>query len=115
MAHGIHDALVSNRATRQYLGRLNTAMGAEKVQSFLRYYEIAGYGHAVSSDFNAGWDSLTALENWVERGTEPTAQVVADNIGVPGRTRPLCEYPSWPRYDGTGDINAAQSFSCATN
>jgi hypothetical protein len=37
------------------------------VDSFVRYYEVAGLGHAVSSAFNATWDSLTALEQWVEK------------------------------------------------
>ncbi|KQP13131.1 tannase/feruloyl esterase family alpha/beta hydrolase [Pseudorhodoferax sp. Leaf267] len=114
MAHGAHDALVSNRATQQYWSRLRSTMGAATVDSFMRYYEIPGYGHAVSSVFNASWDSLTALENWVERNTVPPAQVVADTAGVSGRTRPLCGYPAWPRYNGTGDVNLAASFSCAT-
>jgi len=30
-----------------------------------------GYGHAVSSQFNATWDSLTALEQWAENGVAP--------------------------------------------
>ncbi|MDB5930796.1 MAG: tannase and feruloyl esterase [Polaromonas sp.] len=114
MAHGMGDALVSTRATQQYYGRLTTAMGPAKVNSFLRYYEIPGYGHAASSVFNAAWDSLTTLENWVEKGTAPPSQTVADTAGVPGRTRPLCDYPAWPKYSGSGDVNAAQSFGCAT-
>ncbi|KQP43079.1 tannase/feruloyl esterase family alpha/beta hydrolase [Pseudorhodoferax sp. Leaf274] len=113
MAHGSHDALVSTRATQQYWARVRTTMGATTVDSFMRYYEIPGYGHAVSSVFNAAWDSLTTLENWVERGTAPPAQTVADTAGVPGRTRPLCDYPTWPRYKGTGDVNLAQSYACA--
>lgn len=113
MAHGTHDALVSNRATRQYVGRLNTRMGIDAVRSFMRYYEIPGYGHAVSSVFNAAWDSLTALENWVEKGIEPPAQTVADSASSPVRTRPLCEFPAWPKYSGTGDGAAAGSFVCA--
>ena len=28
------------------------------------------------------------------------------------RTRPLCAYPQVARYNGTGDINSASSFSC---
>jgi Tannase and feruloyl esterase len=115
MAHGIHDALVSSRATRQYLTRIQGTMGAVNVRNFLRYYEIPNYGHAVSSQFNAAWDSVTALEDWVERGVAPQPQIVADTAGVPGRTRPLCEYPAWPRYNGSGDVNAAASFTCATN
>lgn len=114
MAHGSHDALVSTRATQQYYDRLRNAMGSARVDSFMRYYEIPGYGHAVSSVFNAAWDSLTTLENWVERGVVPPNQTVADTAGVPGRTRPLCDYPSWPKYRGSGDVNLAQSFTCAT-
>ena len=114
MAHGSHDALVSTRATEQYWDRIRNTMGAAKVDSFARYYEIPGYGHAVSSVFNAAWDSLTTLENWVEKGTTPPNQVVSDTAGVPGRTRPLCDYPSWAKYKGTGDINVAPSYTCAT-
>jgi hypothetical protein len=28
------------------------------------------------------------------------------------RTRPLCPYPQVARYRGTGDVDAAASFSC---
>lgn len=114
MAHGLHDVLVSSRSTAQYFERVRNTMGAQRVNNFMRYYQIPGYGHAVSTTFNASWDSLTALENWVERGAAPASQVVTDTAGVPGRTRPLCEYPAWPRYSGTGDINAAASYSCVT-
>lgn len=114
MAHGSHDALVSTRATAQYWDRIRNTMGAAKVDSFARYYEIPGYGHAVSSVFNAAWDSLTTLENWVEKGTIPPNQLVSDTAGVPGRTRPLCDYPAWAKYKGAGDINSALSYSCAT-
>ena len=113
MAHGAHDALVSPRATQQYWQRIRTGMGAAKVDSFARYYEIPGYGHAVSSVFNAAWDSLTTLENWVEKGVAPPPQIVADTAGVPGRTRPLCDYPGYARYKGVGDINLAASYNCA--
>lgn len=112
MAHGTSDQLVSTRATQDYYTRVRTAMGASRTDGFLRYYEIPGYGHAASTVFNAAWDSLTALENWVEQGTAPPAQTVADTVGVPGRTRPLCAYPTWPKYNGTGDVNLAASFTC---
>jgi hypothetical protein len=113
MAHGMHDALVSPRATRQLMQRLRTSMGEAELAGMLRYYEIPSYGHAVSSTFNAAWDSLTTLENWVERGIAPPPQQVADTAGVPGRTRPLCEWPLWPKYRGSGEVNAAASFECA--
>jgi feruloyl esterase len=112
MAHGVHDVLVSSRSTRAYYNTLVAQMGAPGVRSFARYYEVPGYNHAASSVFNATWDSLTTLENWVEKSATPGDQITKDTVGVPGRTRPMCEYPKWPQYKGSGDVNAASSFAC---
>lgn len=112
LAHGQADILVSTRATEQYYQRLQAQLGPDFVDTFVRYYEIPGLGHAFSSVFNASWDSLTALEQWVEHGVGPSGQVTTDTAGVPGRTRPLCDYPKWPQYTGSGDVNAATSFVC---
>ncbi len=114
IAHGIHDGLVPNRESQQFMSRVRQTMGSAAVADFMRYYEIPGYNHALSTQFNAAWDSLTTLENWVEKSTAPPPQVVADTAAVAGRTRPLCEYPSWPRYSGSGDVNLAASFACIT-
>ncbi len=113
LAHGKSDVLVTTRATQDYYQRLQTQFGASAVTNFARYYEVPGYGHAVSTAFNASWDSLTALERWSEANVAPSGQVVTDTAGVPGRTRPLCDYPKWPQYASSGDVNAAASFVCA--
>lgn len=84
MAHGMSDALVSTRSSEDYFRRLQSTMGNATVDAFVRYYEIPGYGHSLSTVFNAAWDSLTALENWVERGSAPAAQIVSDTAGIPG-------------------------------
>ncbi|MNS97671.1 Tannase and feruloyl esterase [compost metagenome] len=112
MAHGAADALVSTRATEQYFDRVINKMGRQVVRQFVRFYEVPGYGHAVSTTFNANWDSLAALDQWSTTNKAPESQIVTDATGVPGRTRPLCEYPFWPRYKGTGDVNKAESFMC---
>jgi hypothetical protein len=111
LVHGIADVLVSTRATEEYYRRLQAQFGIDQVDSFVRFYEIPGLGHAVSSTFNATWDSLSALEQWVEKGRAPVDQVTTDTAGVPGRTRPLCDFPKWPRYQ-SGDVNLAASFKC---
>lgn len=113
LAHGLNDVLVSSRSTRALYNTWVAQMGALPVHRFTRYYEVPGYNHAASSVFNATWDSLAALEDWVENGKPPERQVTTDTVGVPGRTRPLCDYPLWPRYKGVGDVNAAGSFTCA--
>lgn len=111
--HGAADAVVSPRVTELYYGRLRKTMGPANVDRFLRFYEVPGFSHGVSSTFNATWDYLSALENWVEHDKDPgDDQIVTDVTGVPGRTRPLCRFPSWPKYKGSGDINLASSFEC---
>jgi feruloyl esterase len=40
------------------------------------------------------------------------SDVASDKTVV--RQRPLCEYPTYPRYRGTGDANAAASFACVS-
>jgi hypothetical protein len=112
LAHGLQDVLVSARATEDYYERLVRLFGRDEVRKFARFYEVPGFGHAVSSQFNATWDSLTALEQWAEGGVAPANQVTVDTVGVPGRSRPLCDFPKWARYKGAGDVNAAASFGC---
>ncbi|MBX3588438.1 MAG: tannase/feruloyl esterase family alpha/beta hydrolase [Ramlibacter sp.] len=116
LAHGKQDVLVSTRATEFYYQKLQSQFGPAQVDNFARYYEIPGLGHAVSTAFQPGWDSVTALENWVENGTAPANQVITDGAGVPGRTRPLCDYPTFPKYKGGGlNVNLASSFTCASS
>lgn len=81
--------------------------------AFTRYYMVPGYGHG-NGAFNMSWDSLAALDAWVEMGTAPAAPVAVDaNPESGGRQRPLCEYPTWPRYRGMGDPADADNFECA--
>lgn len=115
LAHGVHDVLVSTRGTEQYYQRLQAQYGMANVDKFARYYEIPGFGHAVSTTFNATWDSLTALEQWAEKDAAPSEQVVADSFRTPTRNRPLCDYPKWAKYNGSGDSTLAASFTCVLN
>ena len=58
-----------------------------------------------------GTPMLTALVNWVEQKIPPDS-VVAARRGEPRLTRPLCAYPDYARYSGSGDQNDAASFAC---
>lgn len=114
LVQGGDDLMISPKSTAAYHDMLRARLGEAKLSQMLRFYEIPGYGHGRSAEFLASWDQLTALENWVERGVDPAErEVVTDLAGVPGRTRPLCLYPGWPRYRGEGDLNAAASYQCA--
>ncbi|BCJ50243.1 feruloyl esterase [Actinoplanes sp. NBRC 14428] len=112
LLHGAADELVSHRSTNDYYQRVRETVGVEQTREFLRYYLVPGANHANfgAPAFAAGWDSLTALERWVDEGRPPVKQVVMDSRD--GRTRPLCEYPRWPEYR-SGDPGSAQSFVCS--
>jgi feruloyl esterase len=123
--HGLADGLVSTNSTIDYYHRLQETMGAHRVRSFVRFYTVPGLGHVVgapsrgdpsNTGFFAAWNALAALEKWVEQGAAPGPQLVTDGAGPhKGRTRPLCEYPAWPKYAGSGDPDSAASFVCAVD
>lgn len=114
LAHGTDDMLLSARWTQRYYEMARAQLGARQAQRSLRYYEIPGYSHGDGHVFNASWDMLSAIERWVEEDIDPAErEIVADLTGVPGRTRPLCLYPRFARYTGSGDLNAAASFVCS--
>lgn len=115
LMHGTVDSAVTPYNTIDYYNRLVTQFGQSRLDAFVRFYLVPGFGHG-TGQFIAAWDSLVALEAWVEKGTAPGTQVVADSkAGNNARTRPLCVYPAWPKYNGSGDVNSAASFTCATS
>ena len=114
LLQGSDDQMISPKATAAYHDMVRQRLGDERLGRMLRYYEVPGYGHGRSATFLASWDQLSALERWVENGVDPAErEVVTDLSGVPGRTRPLCLYPRFPRYAGKGDVNSASSFTCS--
>lgn len=111
MLQGTTDMLVPPSLTTAYYDQLVARYGAG-LPGFARYYVVPGYGHG-SGDFTTTWDSLAALEAWVEGGTAPANQVTVDAAtATAGRARPLCEYPLYPKYNGSGDPTRAASFTC---
>ena len=98
----------------RYFESVQQRMGAAVVSQFARLYTAPGVDH-VGSGAPANVDMLPVLVDWVERGKAPSGlqlveQSLASGLGVQ-RSRPLCEWPLWPRYRG-GDVNAASSFEC---
>ncbi|RKP46117.1 tannase/feruloyl esterase family alpha/beta hydrolase [Pararobbsia silviterrae] len=115
LMHGSVDTAVSPYNTIDYYERLVARVGKRKADAFMRFYIVPGFGHGTGT-YIASWDSLGALDQWVEHGVAPKDLVVADaGANAHGRTRPLCEYPSWPKYTGSGDVNVASNFKCATH
>jgi feruloyl esterase len=58
---------------------------------------------------------LTPLVNWVENGIAPD-RIIASHLtnGAVDRTRPLCPYPQYAQYTGSGNTDAAADFVCVS-
>jgi feruloyl esterase len=112
LLHGTSDMLVTPYNTIAYYDRLSRRFGRDRLRRFVRFYMAPGFGHG-DGPFQIGWDSLDVLDAWSDQGRAPGPQTVVDtNRETAGRALPLCEYPTWPRYDGHGDPKAAGSFGC---
>lgn len=114
MLHGLADEVISPNSTIDYYKQLIATVGQASVDQHVRFYTVPGMGHGTGS-FIPNWDSLAALEGWVEGGLAPATGVAVDAVaGTYGRTRPLCQFPSWPKYRGSGSLDAAVNYSCVT-
>jgi feruloyl esterase len=112
LLHGLADEVISNNSTIDYYHRVVDTVGQSAVDQGIRFYTVPGMGHGTGV-FIPSWDSLGALEAWVERGVAPSTAVVIDTVaGTFGRTRPLCLYPAWPKFKGSGSIDAAVNYRC---
>ena len=111
---GNDDPSVSPYSNIKVFNTIVAKMGASSVANFMKLYLVPGLAHG-GGNFSPVWDNLNALDTWVENGTPPAAPVVYDgtSTATKGRSRPLCEYPTWPKYNGAGDINLAASYSCS--
>jgi feruloyl esterase len=111
---------------------------SKPIQDFYRLFMVPGMGHCSGgigpNRFgNEGFDVhdplppdpehdvLRALDRWVTEGVAPDKIIGTGSIHDPADpsrslkiTRPLCPYPQRARYDGTGDPNLANSFTCVT-
>jgi dienelactone hydrolase len=114
--YGVSDACVSYRQTARYLDTVKAKLGEDKVRQFLRFYISPATGHSMAGAGASTEPLLTSLENWVEKGQAPGKLVstLSQESAKPGATRPLCEYPLFPKYKGKGDPQAAASFECVS-
>ncbi|MGH8220421.1 MAG: tannase/feruloyl esterase family alpha/beta hydrolase, partial [Steroidobacteraceae bacterium] len=111
MTHGTADDFITPHNSIAYYKRQLAQFGQRRLHRFLRFYLIPGFSHGFGT-FNAKFDALPALEQWVENGKAPAGLIVTDGNPNAHRTRPLCEYPKYPRFTGApGTDNSAASFT----
>lgn len=110
---GWADPAISPYNTLDYYEQVKTKMG-RGVDDFYRMFFVPGMGHCGAGATGPDkFDSLTALDNWVEKGVPPSRIESAQyKNGKVTRTRPLCVYPDVAKYKGAGSVDDARSFVC---
>lgn len=115
LMHGLADEVISPNATIAYYQGLVARYGQDSVDGFMRFYTVPGFGHGTGT-FLPAWDALAVLDQWVTAGTAPgTLSATDTSPATKGRARPLCRYPAYPRYQGSGAVDVAASFACVSN
>jgi feruloyl esterase len=111
--HGQSDPWFSAVDTLEYYQNMAMANGGlETVDQWSRLFLVPGMGHCQGGEQTLdSFDMLGALVDWVENAQPPTA-ITATGSGMPGISRPLCPYPQYPQYTGTGSSAAAENFVC---
>lgn len=123
--HGVSDAIFSSDDTIRWYDSLAAANGGD-ASNLARVFLVPGMNHCSGGPATDQFDLLTPLVQWVEEGAAPDSiMATARGTGNPGgsnpelpadwaadRTRPLCAYPAVARYNGTGNLEVAASFTC---
>jgi feruloyl esterase len=74
---------------------------------------VPGMQHCGGGEGPDQFDTVSALESWVEHGQAPPSMLASHKTeGKVDRTRPLCPYPQVAKYRGTGSIDEAANFAC---
>lgn len=127
--HGWNDPAIPALNTINYYNSVLAKMGKEPADSFVRLYMVPGVQHCAGGP---GADSFGAVGNlkfddpshsmdaalvqWVENGTGPGTIIASKYAGHDWQhavmTRPLCVYPQFAKYKGSGDTNDAANFTC---
>ena len=112
--HGWADPQISPSNATQYYDRVvQVHRGRENIHDSFRLFMAPGMGHCAGGPGPNSFDSLAALENWVENGVAPDEIVAVHRTGeVIDISRPLCPYPEVATYSGSGSTDEAESFSC---
>jgi feruloyl esterase len=117
--HGHSDGPFSINATIDWYEKL-VKNNEGDATSFVRFYPIPGMAHCLGGPATDRIELFSALVDWVEKGKATDTLIAsarADNTELPvswskERTRPLCNWPLVARYNGSGDLEKAESFSC---
>ena len=113
--HGWADPGPAPQNTINYFSAVSAKLGGNQ-DDWMRLFLMPGMGHCAGGVGPDRADFLTAMEDWREKGQAPAHIVATRPANQQGRTemtRPLCRYPQFAKYTGTGSTDDAKNFVCA--
>jgi hypothetical protein len=115
--HGMADPIFSATESQRYYDRLVLNNGGlASTKQFARAFYVPGMNHCSGGPATDNFDALKSMVDWVEKGQAPDsipARAAANNPYFPNRSRPLCAYPQFAKYKGSGSLDDAANFSCS--
>lgn len=119
--HGFSDPALAPYRTMKFYEDLAAAGGGyDKVGRNVRLFMVPNMQHCGLGSGPNVFDTLSALEDWVEQGKAPDAiqarHFTDNNPKQPvDRMMPLCPFPAAATYKGQGDVTDAANWSCSAN
>jgi len=118
--HGLSDPALPAFRTMRHYEALAQLTGLDRLRKNMRLFMVPAMHHCGGGPGPNLFDTISALEKWVENGQAPDAipatHFVNNNpaLGI-DRTMPLCAFPEEAQYSGSGDVNSAANWACTPN
>jgi feruloyl esterase len=114
--HGTADPIFSALESIDYYQRLTRNNGGlDATSRWARLFLVPGMNHCAGGPATDSFDGLRTIVDWVEKGAAPARINASANPRTtyfPGRTRPLCAFPAYARYSGSGNLEDGANFAC---
>jgi feruloyl esterase len=112
--HGTSDPAIPAARSVLFYNDLATALhGVAKAQANVRLFLVPGMQHCSGGIGPDQFDTLSAIEAWVEQGKAPDAiPASTKSDSATPHSMPLCPYPKQARYAGSGALTDAANWKC---
>jgi feruloyl esterase len=119
------DYQVNAQATAHFYEQALKKNDRAAMERSTRFYMAPNGGHGsygisatTGEELPHFYDLVTVLADWVEKGMTPPDWIPqtlkeAKPPYTVTRSKPICRYPNYPRYNGSGDPMKAESYRCA--
>ncbi|MDX1393172.1 MAG: tannase/feruloyl esterase family alpha/beta hydrolase [Gemmatimonadota bacterium] len=109
--NGLADPAIPATGTLRYYEAV--AEADPEADDYVRAFMLPGVLHCAGGPGPDTVDWLGAIIDWVENDEAPERLIAAKVVdGEVEMRRPVCAHPAKAVYDGTGDPNSEESFSC---